>query len=169
VWLQNRELILKYVVNSQTVSCAIFQLGRTPLHAASEKGHVEVVEFLLHHDVDLNAHDEDGNCPLHTAAENQQTQVVQLLLDSGSQPDMENSVSGNVAITRILCRRASKSKAVPLCHVGAKGERKYSSYSFLASALYGVSGQRHAPDAFHLRNPLDKRLGGPQSWSGHRG
>jgi hypothetical protein len=30
------------------------------------------------------------------------------------------------------------------CHASNKGERRYSSYSFLTSALDGVSGQRHA-------------------------
>jgi hypothetical protein len=30
-------------------------------------------------------------------------------------------------------------------HTGDKGERTYSSYSFLTSALDGVSGQRHGP------------------------
>jgi hypothetical protein len=38
----------------------------------------------------------------------------------------------------------SKSKAVQLRHEGAKGERLYCFYSFLASALDEVSGQRHA-------------------------
>jgi hypothetical protein len=57
---------------------------------------------------------------------------------------------------------------------GARGERRYSSYSFTTSALDGVSGQRHAPAAFYSRGkdpryPLDRRLGGPQSRSGHRG
>jgi hypothetical protein len=32
-------------------------------------------------------------------------------------------------------------------HGGAWGQRRYSSYSFLTSALDGVSGQRHAPAA----------------------
>jgi len=77
----------------RTVFCLLFQQGRTPLHAACEKGHADVVEFLLRHDADLDARDEDGNCPLHTATENQQTQVVQLLLDNGNQPDPENTVS----------------------------------------------------------------------------
>jgi hypothetical protein len=38
----------------------------------------------------------------------------------------------------------------------------------------GISGQRHAPVALYPRwkdpfprYPLDKRLGGPQNWSGH--
>jgi hypothetical protein len=42
----------------------------------------------------------------------------------------------------------------------------------MASAIYGVSNHRHAPAALYPRGkdpryPLDKRLGGPQSWSGH--
>jgi hypothetical protein len=49
------------------------------------------------------------------------------------------------------------------------GERRYSSYSFTTSALDGVSGQRHAPAALYPRYPLYRRLGGPQSRSGHRG
>jgi hypothetical protein len=50
-------------------------------------------------------------------------------------------------------------------YAGDKGERKYSSYSFLTSALDGVSGQRHAPvlslptEKDH-RYPLDRRLVG---------
>jgi hypothetical protein len=46
-------------------------------------------------------------------------------------------------------------------------ERKYSSYSFLTSALYGwvasVTPRRKDP-----LYPLDRRLGGPQRRSGHR-
>jgi hypothetical protein len=48
-----------------------------------------------------------------------------------------------------------KSKAVPLRHAGAMGERKYNSYSFLTSALDGVSSQRHVPAALYPRYPLD--------------
>jgi hypothetical protein len=53
------------------------------------------------------------------------------------------------------------------------GERRYSSYSYLTLAIDGVSGQHHAPAALYPRGkrpwyPSDRRLGGPQSWSGHR-
>jgi hypothetical protein len=41
-----------------------------------------------------------------------------------------------------------KSKHLPLHQAGAEGEIRYSSYSFLASALDGVSGQRHARPHF---------------------
>jgi hypothetical protein len=65
-------------------------------------------------------------------------------------------------------------KAVPLHAMEALGgERKYNSYSFLTSAVDG-SGQPHAPAVIYPRGknpryPLYRRLGGPQSRSGHRG
>jgi hypothetical protein len=54
------------------------------------------------------------------------------------------------------------------------GERLHSSYSLSTSAPDEVSGQRHFPAAIEPRgkdhrNPLYRRLGGPQSRSGHRG
>jgi hypothetical protein len=67
-----------------------------------------------------------------------------------------------------------KVKNVPLPPCRHQGERRYSSYSFLASALDGVSGQRHTPAGLYPRRkdpwyPLNRRLGRPQTWSGHRG
>jgi hypothetical protein len=63
-----------------------------------------------------------------------------------------------------------KSHYTPWRH---RGMRRYSSYSF-TSALDGVSGQHHAPATFYPQGkapwyPLDRRLGRPQCWSGHRG
>ena len=81
------------------------------MHAACEKGHADVVEFLLRHDADLDARDEEGNSPLHTATENQQTHVVQLLLDNGNQPDTENTVSRATTQVREIsawCEHESK-------------------------------------------------------------
>jgi hypothetical protein len=67
-----------------------------------------------------------------------------------------------------------KSKVSHYRHAGDEGERNYRSYSLLTSALDGVSGQPHASAALYMpgkdpRYPLDRRLGGPQSRSGHRG
>jgi hypothetical protein len=42
-------------------------------------------------------------------------------------------------------------KAVPQRLWSRRGERKYSSYSFMTSALGGVSGQRHATTALYPR------------------
>jgi hypothetical protein len=59
-------------------------------------------------------------------------------------------------------------------HTTWDGERRYSSYSFLTLTLDGVSGQLQALDELLPLGkdpwyPLDRRLGGPQSWLGHRG
>ncbi|XP_059487078.1 ankyrin repeat and death domain-containing protein 1A-like isoform X2 [Neocloeon triangulifer] len=65
--------------------------GKTPLHAASEKGHVEVLELLLlQENLERDEQDEDGNTALHVAADNQQTLAVQTLLEAGCPPDTEN-------------------------------------------------------------------------------
>jgi hypothetical protein len=45
------------------------------------------------------------------------------------------------------CMQLAKQSSPATLHGGAWGERIYSSYSFLTSALDGVSGQRHAPAA----------------------
>jgi hypothetical protein len=73
----------------------------------------------------------------------------------------------------ILCINSSTS-LIKLRHGGASGERMYSSYSFTISALDGceLSASRPGralPRGKDPRYPLYRRLGGPQSWSGHRG
>jgi hypothetical protein len=64
-----------------------------------------------------------------------------------------------------------KSKKVKLScyHVEVKGDRRYSTYSILTLALVGVNDQCHAPAAIYPWHGFDKRLGGPQNCSGHRG
>jgi hypothetical protein len=70
-----------------------------------------------------------------------------------------------------VCSKAKQSRYM-LC--GAWGERKYSSYSFMISALAGGEWSssrpgRTLPRRKDPRYPLYRRLGGPQSRSGHRG
>jgi hypothetical protein len=83
-----------------------------------------------------------------------------------------------------VCTKSDKDLAC-YRHVGAKVERRYSSYSFLTSARYSsysfltpaldeVSSYRHIPAALYPREKdpryrLDRRLDGPQSWSEYRG
>jgi hypothetical protein len=81
------------------------------------------------------------------------------MLQSGPQYH-SNTVSQNCgsqdacAVTRLMnytecAPRISKEKqsCPDILHAGAWGERMYSSYSFLISALDGVSGQRYVPAA----------------------
>jgi hypothetical protein len=66
-----------------------------------------------------------------------------------------------------------KSKDVALRHAGAKGEKRYRCYSLILALHKGEwSVSRPGcdlPAGKCFRFPLDRRLGGPQSWSGHRG
>jgi hypothetical protein len=68
-----------------------------------------------------------------------------------------------------------KSKDVLLlCHAGAEGESKYSSYSFLTSALHGGKWSECHPGCAlpWVKGPwfrLDRKLGGPQGRTGYRG
>jgi hypothetical protein len=71
--------------------------------------------------------------------------------------------------------RDDKSKSCPVHTMQTLGgERKYISYSFLTSTSYmgellATRPGRALPPAKEPRYPLDRRLGGSQSWSGHRG
>jgi hypothetical protein len=53
-------------------------------------------------------------------------------------------------------------------HVSAKDEGKYSCFSFLTSALDGMSGQCHASVVLCPRGKDPRRLGGLYSRSGHK-
>jgi hypothetical protein len=46
---------------------------------------------------------------------------------------------------------ADKKSCPAIRHAGDDEERRYTSYSFLTSALHGVCGQRHAPAAIYPR------------------
>jgi hypothetical protein len=65
-------------------------------------------------------------------------------------------------------------ESCPVTPCRRNGGEEYSSYSFLTSAVDGVSGRCHSPAALYPCEkdppyPLDSRLSGPQSWSAHRG
>ena len=59
-------------------------VGATPLHDASENGHLNVVKFLLANDANVNASTIDGETALQVAEFQGHTDIVQLLKDSGA-------------------------------------------------------------------------------------
>lgn len=64
------------------VNVTMPEFGDTPLHIATEKGYIELVElFLGHKDIDINARlKNDDATPLHLAAQNGFTDIVRLFL-----------------------------------------------------------------------------------------
>jgi hypothetical protein len=85
----------------------------TPLHAASDRGHVGTIRVLLDHGADMNARIHDGRRPLRLASRNGHTRVVQLLLErrAASNPNTRTDLniplrlasrSGHLEIVRLL-------------------------------------------------------------------
>ena len=83
----------------------------TPLHFAGQQ--FTVVQVLLTHHADYNAHDNDGWTPLHFASLKGCSKVVRLLLEHGADVDSENNngetplfflseSSGNVEAAQVL-------------------------------------------------------------------
>ncbi|HEX7296076.1 MAG TPA: ankyrin repeat domain-containing protein [Pyrinomonadaceae bacterium] len=64
------------------------ELGKTPLHYAAEREHLDVMRLLLEHGADVNAHDERwiGNTTLREVAGNCSFEVAKILVDAGADP-----------------------------------------------------------------------------------
>lgn len=86
---------------------------------------MQVAELLLAHEADVEARDAQGNTPLHLAAQQQQTRLVQILLESGADPDPENSVFSLFSSSTSHCTSLFFQKgATPLhlaCSLGSRG------------------------------------------------
>ena len=57
---------------------------RTPLHTASEEGHLEFAEWLLDSGAEVNVHDATQNTPLHLAVTRGRLDLVRMLLKRGA-------------------------------------------------------------------------------------
>jgi ankyrin repeat protein len=80
-----------------------------PLERASENGHVEVVQVLLEHDVDVNTPDIYGVTALHVASDRGQLIVARMLLGHGADASakLENGATPlhwakNEGVSRVL-------------------------------------------------------------------
>src|SRR5260221_13783436 len=58
--------------------------GTTPLHPASECGHVDVAWLLIEHGTDATAQSKDGMTPLHQVSLQGYVHVAQLLIEHGA-------------------------------------------------------------------------------------
>ena len=85
---------------------------RTPLHAASQEGHVDAVRLLLDHGAHVDSQEYDKWMPLHFASDEGHPKVVQLLLEHetplnsrstyGLSPIYLASRSGHLEVVRLL-------------------------------------------------------------------
>jgi len=61
--------------------------GWTPLHQASTKGFIDVVQILLEKGASINR-DNDGKTPLHIACIKSHLEIIKILLDNGVNLDI---------------------------------------------------------------------------------
>lgn len=102
-------------INSQDI------LGRTPLHQASAKGDLEIIDCLIRFGADVNAKTISGETPLMKAIAFYQTDAARLLLKFGADPDMINNVTGKNCLNQ-----AYESKNDDLIPIVKQFSEKYS-------------------------------------------
>jgi len=71
--------------------------GFTPLHLASGKGHIEIVEFLLNHGADIESEIFDGETPLMLAAQHarhRRYETIKTLLEHGAKVNHKDEDGG---------------------------------------------------------------------------
>ncbi|KAL0400579.1 UNVERIFIED_CONTAM: Acyl-CoA-binding domain-containing protein 1 [Sesamum latifolium] len=74
--------------------------GRTPLHWAVDRGHMNITALLLNKNADVNAKDDEGQTALHYAAVCERTAIAELLVKHGADIEVKDN-EGNAP--RDLC------------------------------------------------------------------
>jgi len=76
-------------------------IGRSLLHYAAEKGDLDMINFLLEKNADINLQDEMGYTPLMIADEHDKKEAIEFLLEKGANRQVEDNEGKNVIIFAI--------------------------------------------------------------------
>ncbi len=88
----------------------------TPLVAAVEEEHSDIVRLLIEHGVDVNHHGDYEECPIAEAASNDNIEIIEILLDAGAEintasyfndPLIVASKGGSVEVIEFLIERGA--------------------------------------------------------------
>ena len=91
---------------------AVSVYHKTPLHAASYKGHIEVVRVLLDHGANVNTTDGNNKTPLIIAYLGGHLEIMQLLLEHGADADVLYDTSHD-----LISHHASKTGQAEVVHL----------------------------------------------------
>ena len=88
--------------------------GRTVLHCACERGHADVVTWLVGLGAHVNARNSNGWAPLHRAASHSHPRCVELLLDSGADASVADN-GGRIPL-HLACESAECTALLVAAH-----------------------------------------------------
>jgi len=146
--------------------------GRTPLHYALERCHVEVAELLLKHGADPNIRDKDGHTPIYYAARNACLDGVLLLLKHGAvvYPEILDVVTSLEegreilklrGVVKLFAERGVLSMCNEACETPLHNLHKYDYYKQLWLLEFGGDPNvrdRHGRTPLHYAIMLDGHL-----------
>jgi len=109
------------IEHSEDVNCHSFYEEYTPLHLASQEGHVEIAQLLVEHGADVAAQNKDGETPLHRAASRGDLDLARFLVEHGADAAAENkdgvtplhwaSLRGHLDLARFLVEHGADAAA----------------------------------------------------------
>ena len=82
--------VVQLLVNAGATIGTRDKKGKTPLHLATERKHVDIVKFLLDRKADPQTVDEENQTALHLAVKASNRAITQLLLEAGANPNISD-------------------------------------------------------------------------------
>ncbi|MCR4556007.1 MAG: ankyrin repeat domain-containing protein [Alphaproteobacteria bacterium] len=112
---------VKQRIDEGLINDAVDESGNTLLHVAVTNNNIEIIEFLLKNNADLNIKNEVGNTALHNAVMQENLSIVSLLLEHKAKPNLGNQGGtsplmlaaniGNLNILKTLIEHGSQVNA----------------------------------------------------------
>ena len=97
------EEVRSFLENDSDDANARDEYEQTPLHLASEKGHLQIVECLLENGADINARNVNLMSPLQFAIWNDRLSIVQCLVENRANINVRNA-QGDTPLHAAVCR-----------------------------------------------------------------
>jgi len=98
--------------------------ARTPLIYSAFSNNVEILEWLLDHDADINHQDRRGWSALHAAAQEGNNHIIELLLKAGANPNLTDSYGNGPLWIATLNAKGVETIPNLLLSAGADSEHK---------------------------------------------
>ncbi len=94
----NLELLRFLVEERQADVNNKYDTNTTALHLASQRGHLEIVKYLIERRSDMNAPDTFSQTPLHLAVKRKNLDIVKFLFEKGADLQARNRNGVNILI-----------------------------------------------------------------------